>query len=220
MEDVYSDKNLLNFSERYLELLTGKFATLNLTRILEREEFFLKQIVDSVLPVVLWDHFLKKEIQDAEVVVDVGFGGGFPLLPMAFLFPTKTFIGFEARRKKSDAVNEIAQDLGLKNVRTFHERIENILIDKKTVVTFKAVGKAEDFLKKINTVGKTPVYFLKGPNPSSLEKVNDLKHWENVCNETYELSGAEGRTLLGYVPRGTQKITNKNLVKLSSKLVP
>jgi 16S rRNA (guanine527-N7)-methyltransferase len=47
------------FSEKYLELLTGEFAGINLTRIESPEEFYNKQILDSVLPEVHSDIFKK-----------------------------------------------------------------------------------------------------------------------------------------------------------------
>ena len=38
------------FAKKYLDLLTGEFAGINLTRIESFDEFYQKQIIDSVLP--------------------------------------------------------------------------------------------------------------------------------------------------------------------------
>lgn len=205
------------FSNKYLELLNGEFASLNLTRINEPEEFYQKQIVDSVLPLDLFPHF--KEHIEKGLHVDVGFGGGFPLLPLAYKFPNTTFVGFEARRKKSDAVNEIAKRLGLKNVKTFHHRIETVNIDLPCSVSFKAVGKVREFLKKVNVGAPLSVYFYKGPNVHDLEPTPEkIANFRKIIDEAYSLSGAQGRTFIAYggnvVPRGTKKA----LVNLSQLL--
>ena len=224
------DKNTLSqFSQGYLDLVKGKFAGLNLTRILDDEDFFHKQVLDSVLPLEKTKLFAEK-VMKASLLVDVGFGGGFPILPLASLLPETSFVGFEARRKKADAVNEIANDLELKKVKCFHERIENLVLDKDCVMTLKAVGKIKDYLEKVNASANVTVFFYKGPSVEELEDINNVKGWELLSDESYEVPGTEGRRVLGYVPRrtfseeggpiGPANKKNKNLVKLSSLPLP
>ncbi len=206
-----------DFSERFLKLLNEDFATLNLTRITDPEEFYQKQIIDSIEPTTLFESFdneIKKGLH-----LDIGFGGGFPLLPLAYKYPDTKFIGFEARRKKSDAVNEIASLLGLENVKTYHHRIETVEIDVPCSISFKAVGKIQEFLKKINLSSEAKVYFYKGPNVHELENPKEkIANFRKLIDKPYGLSGTLGRTFIAYegsiVPRGTKK----NLVKLSELL--
>ncbi|WP_127715484.1 16S rRNA (guanine(527)-N(7))-methyltransferase RsmG [Halobacteriovorax sp. HLS] len=208
------------FAKRYLDLLTGEYAGINLTRITTFEDFYQKQIVDSVLPLEVSKVF-KKELESVNVMVDVGFGGGFPLLPMAAKYPNKTFIGFEARAKKAKVVQEIALKLGLQNVKCYHHRIENVVIDLPAVITFKAVGTLEDFVPKLNYKNDINVFFYKGPSFYELEEVERLEHrWKIVEECFYDLEGTDGRMLIGLknrkVPRGTKsKKEAKNLVNLS-----
>jgi 16S rRNA (guanine527-N7)-methyltransferase len=42
--------NLDQFTDKYLELLTGEYAGINLTRITNAQEFKDKQIIDSLAP--------------------------------------------------------------------------------------------------------------------------------------------------------------------------
>ena len=84
------------FAKKYLEILEGPLAGINLTRILNFDDFYHKQILDSVLPFELSDIF-KKSLKNSELVIDVGFGGGFPILPLAKLLPEINFIGIETR---------------------------------------------------------------------------------------------------------------------------
>ena len=208
-----------DFSSRYYKLLTDDYAGINLTRITDFEEFQLKQIEDSILPLKISNIF-NTDIMAADIVIDVGFGGGFPLLPLAYKLPEKKFLGVETRGKKVKVVGEIAALLSLNNVVFKHERIENILIDKKAVVTFKAVGKVHDFLSKINTTEKIRVYFYKGPNFYEIEREQiekARKDWEIIEEVEIDVPGTEGRILIGFenkkVPHGT--IRSNQLVKVS-----
>ncbi|NDI00744.1 MAG: 16S rRNA (guanine(527)-N(7))-methyltransferase RsmG [Actinobacteria bacterium] len=64
--------------------------------------------------------------EEGTKVLDVGTGGGFPGIPLAILFPKVDFFLVDSIGKKIKVVREVAQELGLKNVRTAHERAENI----------------------------------------------------------------------------------------------
>lgn len=211
---------LREFSNHYLSILKGELAGLNLTRILDEEEFYNKQIVDSILPYEN-SQFFKEHLQQKKRLIDVGFGGGFPLVPLAWLEPGLNFVGFEARRKKADAVALICERLGLNNVRPMHQRLEEILIDRDCVITFKAVGKISDMLGLINVPRGTSVtvFFYKGPLEEDLSQV---KLWKQISHETFDVPGTEKRTLIGFenVPHGTLVRTNgnKNLVNVSDFL--
>ncbi len=208
------------FSDRYLSILTGELAGLNLTRILDSEEFFNKQINDSLIP-YQESKIFRDRLHKSKHLIDVGFGGGFPLVPLAWLEPSLTFVGFEARRKKADAVALICDRLGLTNVRPMHQRLEEVLIDRDCIVTFKAVGKIKDLLALVNVPRGTQVcaFFYKGPLEEDLKGING---WTQICHETFDVPGTEKRTLIGFenVPRGTvvRTIGNKNLVNVSDFL--
>ncbi len=203
-----------DFSDKLLDLLNNKYGSLNLTRINEAEEFFQKQVLDSMLPCDLFESYsanIEKGLH-----LDIGFGGGFPLLPLANRFAETKFLGFEARRKKADAVRDIAEDLALVNIKTFHHRIEDILIDRPCSISFKAVGKISDYLKKINSNHKVTVYFYKGPNVKELESVPEkIESFRKILDEEYELPGTNGRSFIAYEGRSVPRGTKKALVKLS-----
>lgn len=208
------------FATHYLELLQGPLKGLNLTRIVEFNEFLNKQVIDSILPLDHSPEFVQS-LNETKTLVDVGFGGGFPLLPLAQKFPEYNFVGIEARRKKADAVNMIAKELGLNNVQAHHRRLEDVWFDLPCTITFKAVGDMSDFLPKICGDHDQNVFFYKGPLLNEKENLDEISSdWELICDVNYPLEGTEGRRFLGFkgvsVPRGTKKI--KQLVKVS-KLV-
>ena len=59
-------------------------------------------------------------------IMDVGCGGGFPGIPLAILFPECNFYLVDSIGKKIKVVNEVAQALGLQNVRAEHKRAEEV----------------------------------------------------------------------------------------------
>lgn len=59
-------------------------------------------------------------------ILDVGTGGGFPGIPLAILFPNTNFTLVDAIGKKIRVVNEVVDGLGLKNVKTYHKRVEDL----------------------------------------------------------------------------------------------
>jgi 16S rRNA (guanine527-N7)-methyltransferase len=59
-------------------------------------------------------------------IADVGTGGGFPGLPLAIAYPDVDFLLIDSVGKKLGAVQNMADRLRLKNVRTYHGRAETL----------------------------------------------------------------------------------------------
>lgn len=212
---------MLDFSIRYLNVLKTKLAGLNLTNILDQDEFYHKQILDSINP-YLQSTLFKNDVQKRGVVVDVGFGGGFPILPLAKLLPEITFVGVESKRKKVDAVKLIAEELGLTNVKLVHSRLEDFLFDRPATVTFKAVGTVKDYLPIIQrTHSDMSVFFYKGPNFIELEGsslAGLAKNWKFLENQEINVPGTQQRFLISFAAQNVPRGTAKTLVKLSDFL--
>jgi 16S rRNA (guanine527-N7)-methyltransferase len=84
--------------------------------------------------------------------LDVGTGGGFPLLPLAITHPDWTCTGLDSIGKKMLAVQRIADGVHLKNVRTIAERAEVLAHNKDhrehyDLVTSRAVAEMSVLLE-------------------------------------------------------------------------
>ena len=84
------------------------------------------------------DHFYERHVlhslaiahyvhcQNGNRVLDIGTGGGFPGIPLAIFFPETEFYLVDSIGKKIKVVQAVADALELKNVKTFHKRVEDI----------------------------------------------------------------------------------------------
>jgi len=77
-------------------------------------------------------------------VFDVGTGGGFPGIPLAIMFPETEFFLVDSIGKKVTVVKEVANSLGLKNVRAEQIRAEQVK-QKFDFVVSRAVTRMNEF---------------------------------------------------------------------------
>lgn len=101
------------------------------------------------------------EFNEGSKVMDVGTGGGFPGIPLAILFPEVDFYLIDVIAKKIKVVNEVANALGLKNVKAEQMRAENVTSDFDFIVS-RAVTNMPDFVLWVNgKVKKTSKHELQ-----------------------------------------------------------
>lgn len=100
----------------FLGLLRKWNRVYNLTSITDPAEMVPLHLLDSlaVLPYLRGGRIL-----------DVGTGAGLPGIPLALLSPGKQFTLLDSNAKKTRFVQQAAIELGLRNVRVEHARIEH-----------------------------------------------------------------------------------------------
>ncbi|QYJ68603.1 16S rRNA (guanine(527)-N(7))-methyltransferase RsmG [Flavobacterium litorale] len=79
-------------------------------------------------------------------VMDVGTGGGFPGIPLAILYPETNFYLIDVIAKKIKVVQEVADALGLTNVKAEQKRAEQVDGTFDFIVS-RAVTNMPDFVK-------------------------------------------------------------------------
>lgn len=119
--------NLTEEQVSQLHTLTDLFLEtnqkINLSSIRERDAVLLKHVVDSllILPYL--------SLKPKQRVLDVGTGGGFPGIALAVALPEVHFTLLDATQKKINAVQMMADEVGLKNVDTEWGRAEEMAHD-------------------------------------------------------------------------------------------
>ena len=116
-----------NFGENELEkfdlfynFLTEENKKYNLTTITKPEDFAVKHILDSVMPIDLF-------VKNAKVV-DIGCGAGFPSVPLKIVRDDLNFTLLDSVNKKVSFCNLAVEKLNLKNIKAEHCRIEDFAI--------------------------------------------------------------------------------------------
>ncbi len=96
---------------------------INLSRLLEEDDYWVTQIFDSLWP-------LKNELRQPNQrlnCIDVGTGCGFPGLAIAIALPNISMDLVDSIHKKTNVIAKISQELGLTSrVKIHTERIESI----------------------------------------------------------------------------------------------
>ena len=139
-------------------------------------------------------------------ILDVGTGGGFPGIPLAILFPECKFTLVDSIGKKIKVVDEVVEGLGLTNVTTINDRVENIDAQFEFIVS-RAVAAMQTFTHwvkgKISSTNRherrNGILYLKGGDLSE-----ELAAYTNVevfnLEELFNLSFFETKKLV-YLPR-------------------
>lgn len=146
------------------------------------EELYLRHVLHS-LGIAKIQPFKK-----GASILDVGTGGGFPGIPLAILYPKSQFTLVDAIGKKIKVVVEVVAGLELKNVTTYHSRVE-ALDDQFDFIVSRAVAAMPTFVswvqgrikKKSVHELKNGILYLKGGDLSE-----ELKDYRNV--QIFELS--------------------------------
>jgi 16S rRNA (guanine527-N7)-methyltransferase len=97
-------------------------------------------------------------------VIDVGTGGGFPLVPLAILLPHCSFHGIDGTGKKIAAVQGVIEALGLENCTAEHVRSEDHA-GRYDMIVSRAVTAMPAFVRMVRHLvprGKGYIYYLKG----------------------------------------------------------
>ena len=126
----------INKLEKFYELLIDWNNKINLTRIVEKEEVYLKHFYDSLTIV--------KEVNLNEIntLCDVGTGAGFPGIVLKIFYPHLKITLVDSLLKRVNYLNTIIKDLELNDIVAIHARGEDVK-EKFDIVTSRAVANIE-----------------------------------------------------------------------------
>ncbi len=104
---------------KFYELLVEWNKVMNLTGITEYEEVVSKHFLDSLLMVKAYD------MDQADRIIDVGTGAGFPGIPLKIAFPQKKFVLLDSLGKRIKFLDTVVDNLELQQMELIHGRAED-----------------------------------------------------------------------------------------------
>lgn len=122
---------------QFYELLISWNQKMNLTRIIEKEDVYLKHFYDSLTLSKVID--LNQDL----TLCDVGSGAGFPGIVLKICFPNLKITLLDSLQKRVNYLNEIIKELDLKNIEAIPTRAEDYAKqnrEKFDIVTARAVA--------------------------------------------------------------------------------
>ena len=166
----------LNKLEIYYNFLIEYNKNVNLTRIVDKDEVYLKHFYDSLTLIKAID--LNKELS----LCDVGTGAGFPGMVLAIVFPTLSITLVDALQKRITFLDLIINKIGLKNVKTVHSRIEDYAKDNREcfdIVTSRAVANLRVLSEISIPLVKVNGYFI--PMKANID--NEIEESKDILNK-------------------------------------
>lgn len=169
-------KAQLNQLEKYYELLIEWNKKINLTRIVEKKDVYLKHFYDSITLIKAIDLTKNQEL------CDIGTGAGFPGIVLKIVFPNLNITLVDTLNKRIEFLKLVIKELNLKNINAIHERAEVFIRQNKNkfdIITCRAVAKL-NIISEICIPGlKINGYFI--PMKAQIEEeIKDTKFLDKL----------------------------------------
>lgn len=166
--DIELTEEMLEKLEKYMNFLIEYNKHTNLTRIIEKQEIYLKHFYDSLTITKVID--LKKESS----LLDFGTGAGFPGMVLKIVFPNLKVTLLDSNNKKVRFLEELKKIIDVNNIEIICDRVENYAknhLNYFDIVTARAVTNMPVLTELAMPLVKVGKYFIamKGSNQEEIE---------------------------------------------------
>ena len=159
--------------DKYYHLLIEWNKKINLTRITEEKDVYLKHFYDSITITRVID--LNREL----TLCDIGTGAGFPGLVLKIVFPKLKVTLVDSILKRINFLNEVIKELKLDNIEAIHIRAEDFAKKNKEkfdIVTSRAVSSLINLIDYSIPLLKKNGYFI----PMKANCETEIKECEKI----------------------------------------
>lgn len=198
-----NEKQINQFNQYFTSLIAAN-QKVNLTRITEEDDVYLKHFFDSLTPLFTFSEVFKP----GDMVCDVGAGAGFPSIPLKILQPELKVTIVDSLGKRLTFLQDLIEKLQLQDVTLVHGRAEDVGQNKLyreqfDIVTARAVANMAVLSEYCLPLVKKSGYFvaLKGPKAEKElqdgQKAISLLGGKVIQTEELQLpTSSEERTLI------------------------
>lgn len=171
-----SSKQKEQFATYYNKLIEFN-KKVNLTRITDKNEVYLKHFFDIITPLLEFSDLFKGE----KSLCDVGAGAGFPSLPIKILCPDLSITIVDSLGKRLKFLDELVSDLSLDKVTLVHSRAEDAgqnknLREKFDLVTGRAVARMSVLSEYCLPLAKVDGYLVALKGPKAQDELAEAKN--------------------------------------------
>lgn len=183
-----SQKQIKQF-KTYFELLVEWNEKMNLTAITDEPAVYLKHFYDSISAAFFID------LKGAKSICDVGAGAGFPSIPLKICYPELEVTIVDSLNKRISFLENLAEQLDLKDVQFIHARAEDFGQDKKyrekfDIVTARAVARLSVLSELCVPLNKKGGQFIAMKGAAAIDELDDAKKALAVLGAEIEQSYA------------------------------
>ena len=160
----------------FMKILLVENEKVNLTAITDENEIIIKHFIDSLT--------INKYLINANKILDLGTGAGFPGIPLKIVNKDKEFVLVDSLNKRIEFLNKVKEKCELENLELIHSRAEDLAKninyrEKFDVVTSRAVANLRTLAEYLLPFAKKEgiCICMKGPNVD-----NELEEAKNSIN--------------------------------------
>ncbi|GGJ89643.1 ribosomal RNA small subunit methyltransferase G [Lentibacillus kapialis] len=163
----------------YFQILVEWNEKINLTTLTGVEDVYLKHFYDSISAAFYHD------FTGNVMICDVGAGAGFPSIPLKICFPDISVTIVDSLQKRINFLNQLGEQLSLKNVAFYHDRAENFGRKKQfresfDIVTSRAVARMSVLSELCLPLTKKNGWFIAMKGSQAEDELNDGQNAVNV----------------------------------------
>lgn len=207
----------INCFEKYYELLIEKNKVMNLTAITDKEDVIVKHFIDSIALIpYLTDKGIN--INNKLKIIDIGTGAGFPGLPLKIMMPDVKFTLLDSLNKRVSFLNEVIDELKLKDIEALHGRAEDYASDNKyrekyDICVSRAVANLSTLSEYCIPFVKEDGFFISYKAGESEEEINKSKNAIKILGgkinkvEEFVLPGTDASRVFVFIRK--QELTDK-----------
>lgn len=165
-------ESLISKCELLYSFLEKNNRQINLTRIVSRQDFWIKHIADSLFILQLIPELTRKKYE----IADLGCGAGFPSLVLASALPKSRITAIDSVGKKIDFVSRAGELMDLQNLSPVKGRGRELAAKiewqgKFDIITARAVSEAKKIFREVRRMLKPngKIILYKTPETAEME---------------------------------------------------
>jgi 16S rRNA (guanine527-N7)-methyltransferase len=169
----------------FRDLLEKWNRAYNLTSVRDPGQMVGRHLLDS-LSIAPWVRSRR--------LLDVGSGGGLPVVPLAILMPGRQFVALDSNHKKTRFLTQCKLELGLRNLEVVTARAEDFHPSEPfEQISSRAFTAVDNMIQWCGPLLAATGEFLAMKGPDWATELNDMPaHWELAAEHPLQVPGCDG----------------------------